>query len=61
MGFGWITMLFGAAFALHQEIHACRIAHPHITEQKAFELSVRPFGCVPPDAMLRRVKAIKPK
>lgn len=43
---GIISMLFGAAFALHQEIQTCKLAHPGISEQQAFELSVRPQGCV---------------
>jgi hypothetical protein len=47
MGLGWITMIFGAAFALHQEMHACRLYYPHITQEQAFQLSMRPFGCVP--------------
>lgn len=54
MGIGWITMIFGAAFALHQQMDACRRHYPGITEQRAFELSVRPHGCVPPRYKKRR-------
>ena len=44
---GIISMIFGAGFALYTEMNACKAYHPGITEQQAFELSVRPQGCVP--------------
>lgn len=39
-------MLFGAGFALVQEIDRCKLAHPGMSDKQAFELSVRPQGCV---------------
>jgi hypothetical protein len=45
--FGIVTMLIGAAFALNQEVNACKLYYPGITEQRALELSTRTYGCVP--------------
>jgi hypothetical protein len=43
---GIISMLFGAGFALHQEMQNCKLIHPRMTDRQAFELSIRPQGCV---------------
>ena len=53
---GAIFMFIGASVALAREVHACKIIHPGISDQLAFELSVRPQGCVPkPPVVWRRM------
>lgn len=44
---GFIAMLIGASVALTQEVEACKRLYPGISDQAAFELSVRPQGCIP--------------
>ena len=39
-------MLIGVGFAMHQEAAACKRMHPYISDQAAFELSMRPQGCI---------------